>query len=136
MADAHAPLSPKADKVIAALLSEQSIEDAALKSGVASRSIHRWLATDEAFKQAYRHAKRRVVEQAQSRLQRASGRAVSALIGVLDDELAPAAVKVSAAKIILDMSVKAIELDDLETRIEALEAAQKVSLNGTHATRY
>ena len=41
------------------------------------------------------------------------------------DTEAPANAKVSAAKTILETAVKAVELEDLEVRIVALEAAQK-----------
>ena len=40
---------------------------------------------------------------------------------------APASAKVSAAKTILDTAVKAIELEDLEQRIVALETQQGIT---------
>jgi ribosomal protein L3 len=116
--------------VISALLTEQSIEDAAVKAGVGSRSIHRWLREDAAFQAAYNQAKREVVRQAQSQLQRGAGKAVAALIEVLDDPLVQASAKVSAARTILEYAVRAVELDDLDTRVQALERVQLVSRNG------
>lgn len=135
MADAHATLSPRAEKVIAALLSEQSIEDAAHISGIGARTIHRWLREDDAFQYAYRRARRKVVEQAQAQIQKATGRAVATLLAVMDDELAPPGAKVSAARTILEHAIRAVEIDDLTARIEALEALQEVSLNDVHQAR-
>ena len=118
---------------IGALLTEASIEEAAHKAGVGSRSIYRWLREDEAFQAAYNRAKREVVRQAQTRLQQATGKAVAALIAVIDDPLVQASARVSAAKAILEYAIRAVEIDDLEARIQALEQVQKVSHNGASA---
>lgn len=67
-------------------------------------------------------ARRQVVAQAQ--LQRATGKAVMTLIAVMDDPEAPHAAKVTAARTILEQAIRAIELDDLEARIQALEQAR------------
>jgi hypothetical protein len=75
-----------------------------------------------AFREAYRRARREAVEQARARLQQASGEAVEALREVMDDETAPHASRVSAAKIVLDMSLKETYAEELEERFAALEA--------------
>jgi hypothetical protein len=51
---------------------------------------------------------------------------VDALLDVLDSEyapVAPAAVRVSAAKVIIEYALRFRELDELESRIAALENA-------------
>ena len=58
-------------------------------------------------------------------VQQATGEAVATLRQVMQTADAPASAKVSAAKTILETAVKAVELEDLEARIVALEAAQK-----------
>src|SRR5215471_1521224 len=133
MAGTPSARASRAERAIGALLTEQSIEDAAVKAGVGSRTIHRWLREDEAFQAAYNRAKREVVRQAQTRLQQATGKAVAALIAVIDDPLVQASAKVSAAKAILEYAIRAVEIDDLEARIQALEQVQKLSLNGASA---
>jgi len=63
-----------------------------------------------------------VVQQAIVQVQHATGTAVQTLLAVMQDANAPASAKVSAAKTILETAVKAVELEDLEVRIAALEA--------------
>jgi hypothetical protein len=41
---------------------------------------------------------------------------------IMQDSTAPASARVSAAKTVLDTAVKAVELEDLEQRLAALEA--------------
>jgi hypothetical protein len=135
MTDPHTTLTPRAERVIGALLVEQTLEQAALKTGVSARTIYRWLAEDEEFQRAYRLAKRRVVEQAQVQLQKATGQAVKTLLEVMLDPIAQPSSKVAAARTVLEYAIKAVEIDDLEARIEALERVSKIGRNGASADR-
>jgi molybdenum-dependent DNA-binding transcriptional regulator ModE len=119
----HVGLSRKQDELIAALLTAGSIEEAAQHVGLGYRTVHRWLREDGDFQDAYRQARRQVVAQAQAQLQRATGKAVATLVAVMEDAETPAAAKVTAARTILEQAIRAIELDDLEARIQALEQA-------------
>jgi DNA-binding MurR/RpiR family transcriptional regulator len=110
------------EKAIAALLVQPSIEGAAKSAGISEATLLRWL-KDEAFKTSYRDARREVVSQAVTQLQSACGKAVKTLCDIAEDKDAPASSRVSAARAILDTSIKAVELEDLAQRIEALEAA-------------
>ena len=69
----------------------------------------------------YREARRAVVQHAITRVQHATGEAVETLRAVMQDTTAPASAKVSAARAILETAVKAVELEDLEARMAALE---------------
>jgi hypothetical protein len=71
----------------------------------------------------YWDAKRLVVEQAVTNLQRACGKAVETLLAIMQDADNPATARVSCAKAILDTAIKAVEIDDLASRIERLEEA-------------
>jgi hypothetical protein len=106
--------------MIAALLTCDSITAAAASGGVAEVTVHRWL-KDPSFQQASREARRQVVQQAIVQVQHATGTAVQTLVAVMQDAEASASARVSAAKTILDTAVKAVELEDLEARITALE---------------
>src|SRR5262245_5082366 len=117
-------LSRKQDQIITALVSCASIAEAAGQCGLAEVTVRRWLKQD-AFQQAYRDARQQVVQQAIVQVQQATGEAVATLRQVMQAAEAPASAKVSAAKTILETAVKAVELEDLEARIAALEAAQK-----------
>ena len=121
MATPDAKLTPKQELLIAALLSSPTIQDAAKTAGVSETSAHRWLRTDEGFTAAYLKARREAVGQAIARLQQLSSGAVAVLAQVASDKQAPASARVAAASKILDTAIKAVELEDLEARIAALE---------------
>ena len=111
-------LQPKQLKAITSLLSHPTMREAAKDCGISETTLWRWL-NDEAFQAAYRKARRQVVEQAMSELQAACSDAVATLRRNL--KCGAANVEVSAAKTILDQAVKAIELTDMEERLEQLE---------------
>jgi hypothetical protein len=113
-------LSRKQEHTIAALLDCDSIAAAAAQAGIAEGTVYRWL-KDAAFEEAYRKARGQVVRHSIIKLQRATGRAVETLVAVMEDEDVTASARVSAAKAVLEMAIKGVELDDLEARITALE---------------
>jgi hypothetical protein len=126
MATKNDELTHKQHKALAALLSEPTVTAAAAKCGIGERTVHTWLHDVPAFAAAYTAARHDAVGQAVGRLQHATGIAVDALIDVLDSEyapIAPAAVRVSAAKVIIEYALRFRELDELESRIAALENA-------------
>jgi DNA-binding MurR/RpiR family transcriptional regulator len=116
-------LSRKQELAIAALLTCRAITDAAHQCGIGEVTLHRWL-KDAGFQTAYREARRAVVQQAITQVQRATGEAVETLRNVMQDPEAPASARVSAARVVLETAVKAVELEDLEARILALETQQ------------
>ena len=116
----HGALTPKQQKALAALLTEPTILAAAAKVGVNERTLHRWL-EEPAFAVAYRTARREAVRQAVARLQQVSTHAVTVLVTVMASKDTPPATRVAAAKTVLETAIKAVELEDLAARIEALE---------------
>jgi hypothetical protein len=111
-------LDRKQEALIAALLTEPTHAAAAARTGVGEATLHRWLRRP-AFRDAYRAARRRVLEAALSRLQQSAGKAVEALERNL--ACGNPAHEVRAALGILDQAVKAAELLDLAERLEELE---------------
>jgi len=124
MATANGALTPKQHKALAALLSETTVTAAAAAANIGERTLHTWL-HEPAFADAYTALRHEAVGLAVGRLQHATGIAVDALIDVLDTEYtpAPAAVRVSAAKVIIEYAIRFRELDELERRIAQLEQA-------------
>jgi DNA-binding transcriptional MerR regulator len=114
-------LSRKQDQAITALVTCPSITEAAAQCGLAEVTLRRWLKQD-GFQAAYREARRAVVQHAITQVQRATAEAVKTLRAVMQNTEAPASARVSAAKAIIETAVKAVELEDLEARIAALEA--------------
>ena len=119
-----AQLSAKQEKTLAALLASPTIADAAAAAGVGVRTVHTWL-TDPVFEAAYRTARRDAVQQATARLQQASTDAVSTLVDLLQS--ARPAIQLAAARSILELAIKNVELDDFAARLAALEAQHEAN---------
>jgi hypothetical protein len=114
-------LSRKEETAISALLTQGTLAEAASLAGIGEATLRRWLQRDD-FRTAYRRARRETVSQAVAHLQRVSGEAVETLRVIMNDDQKPSSVRVTAARVILEISIKAVELEDLEVRIAALEA--------------
>ncbi len=113
-------MNAKKEKLLAALLVSPTIEKAAKIAGISEATALRWM-KDAEFSAAYRDARREVVSHALSGLQGACGDAVATLRAVACDSTGPASSRVSAAKAILETSIRAVEIDDLAARVEMLE---------------
>jgi hypothetical protein len=129
MADnqANDKLSAKQHRAISGLLSEPSIRQAAKVADVPEKTLYNWLKRSD-FATAYRTARRDSVQQATARLQYASSAAVSVLCQLMVKETVHASIRLSAAKTILELSIKTLEIDDLAARLEALEKAHEQKL--------
>ena|ERR1700720_908834 len=110
----------KKDEAIVALLSQRNVEEAARAVGIAPNTLRRWLKQPE-FDAAYQEAKREAFSQSIARLQGASSAASSTLIKLMLDVSTPAATRVRAADSILDRAGKAMETEDIQARLTALE---------------
>jgi hypothetical protein len=123
MAD-NGRLTARQEKALLALLTESSIREAATASQVGERTLYAWL-KEPVFAEAYRQARKEAVSRALGRLQQVAAAAVDTLHAVTTDTEAPAPARVNAAKIILELAVKAVELEDLEQRLSAVEALSR-----------
>ncbi len=110
----------KQEDAIVALLTNRTIEDAARAVGVSTKTLLRWQ-KEPAFDATYRAAKRTAFAQSIARLHHLSSAAVSTLGKVMLDAATPPATKVRAADSIPDHTAKAIEIEDIEARVAALE---------------
>lgn len=117
-------LSRNQELAIAALLSNPSIPGAASAAGISERSLYRWLA-DDGFQKDYKKARRKVVQQAITQIQASISAAVQTLKEIMKNPEAPASSRVSAAKTLIEMGLKATEFEQLEERIEELEKIVK-----------
>ena len=113
-------IEQKQERAISAMLQADSLRAAAKEAGISEATLHRWLKNED-FQTAYRAAKREVVNFAICRLQRSSGKAVETLETIMKGAGNPPTARVSAAKIVLEMALKGIEVEDLERRIVDLE---------------
>ena len=113
-------LTPKQERALVALLDCGEIKGAAKVAGVGEVTLWRWLQLP-AFQSRYREARRQLVETAIALLQSDCTIAVRVLREVAEDKQAPASSRVAAAKTIIEQSIGAIELMDLQDRVEMLE---------------
>ena len=112
----------KKEEAIAALLTQRNIEEAAKAAGIGANTLLRWLKVPE-FQTAYREARRAAFGQAVARLQQGTSAAATTLLKTMIDPVTPASVRVRAAEAIFNHAAKAIEIEDIEARVVALEAA-------------
>jgi type II secretory pathway component GspD/PulD (secretin) len=124
-------LTRNQDRALSALMSLPTLALVAAQVGVTERTLHRWINDDSAFKAEYLKLRREIVGNSVLQLQKASNNAVNCLISTMNDLDNPASARVSAAVKILELSLKAIETDDLESRITVLEQRWE-SRNGHH----
>ncbi len=122
MAGEGSKLTPKQEQAVLALMTNQGVENAARAAGIGARTLYRWL-QEPLFDQAYRKARRAAFGQSAARLQQATGVAVSAILKVMVDQQTPASARLRAAELVLTHGAKAIEIEDIEARVTALEAA-------------
>jgi hypothetical protein len=121
-----AKFSRKMEEAIAALLTQQNLEEAAHTAGIGTATLLRWQKLPE-FQAAYRVARRSAHAQSIARLQQATSAAVSTLLKVMVDPGTPPSTKVRAADSVLDHSAKAIELEDIDVRVAELERAAELA---------
>jgi transposase-like protein len=124
MATPGSKFTRKKEEAIAALLSQRNIEEAAKSVGIGTQTLLRWLKIPE-FETAYREARRASFAQSTARLQQATSAAVSTLLKIMVDTSSPAATRVRAADSVLNHALQAIEIEDIEIRVAALERAEE-----------
>jgi len=116
----------KMEAAIAALLTQRNVEEAARTAGISTPTLLRWMKEPE-FQAAYREARRMAYSQAVAKLQQGATAAATTLLKVMLDQATPASVRVRAAECIMNHSSKAIEIEDVEARVEELERAAETS---------
>ena len=120
-ADFDGKLTPIQERAVVSLLSHATMRTAAKAVGVDEATLWRWL-QDKDFHAAYMTARRETVKHAIARLQQISSEAVNILREVMKDKTAKGSERVSAAKAIIEYSMKAVEIEDLAQRVEELES--------------
>lgn len=113
-------LNIRQERFLKALLESQSIEEACKNANINRTTGYKYL-KDPDFMLEYRKLRREAMQQVTARLQKVSEEAVNVLHEVmLNKENTPNA-RVQAAKNVLEISYRSLELDDIQERIERLE---------------
>ena len=124
-------MSRKQEQAIINMLIFPTISEAAKQTGISEVTLWRWLQLSD-FADKYRAAKRQAVSQAIARLQQATVMAVDTLTDVMQSVEAKDSSKVTAAKVVLEMAFKAVEVEDLAAKVEELEQLIQERLEGQH----
>jgi hypothetical protein len=109
--------------ILLALACGATVEAAASKAGVSQTTVYRRL-QQPAFKEKLQKTRAEMVERTTGMLTAAAGEAVKTLLS-LQKENVQAAVRLGAAKAILEIGMRLREVSELEDRIAALEAQLK-----------
>jgi hypothetical protein len=118
-------LDRRQEMAIIALLNEPTIRKASELARVCEATMRRWLKQD-AFKRAYREARREAFAHAIAMTQKYAPLAVQSLAKILADEKVTASSRVQAATALLKFARESVEIDELVERVERLENAADV----------
>ena len=118
-------MTGKQRKALAALLTAPTMRAAAAQASVSYATLRRWMGQDTAFREEYEAELTQLVQAATTQARQGMGEAVQTLREIVTDADSPGAVRVQAARAILDSGVKLIELSDILRRLEALEHVGK-----------
>lgn len=113
-------MTPKQQKALLALLTNPTKEKAAAAAGITSKTLRSYLA-DPAFQAEYKKAFSGLVEDAARQAQQAITPALSTLRDIVEDGGKSAQARISAARSILEYSMKLTETTDILTRLDELE---------------
>jgi hypothetical protein len=115
-------LTTRQHQCLDALLSHPTIAHASKQVGVNERTVRRWLRDDADFKRAYLEARRAITYQAICVCQQYASHAAALLIKIASDEAQPGGARMAALTKVLDYAKEGLVSEDMQQRIEALEA--------------
>jgi hypothetical protein len=108
------------EQAVAALLEGGTLAEVALKSGITRRTLQRWL-SEPGFLADYSTAKNSLLDGTINRLRSIGLDGVEALRRVAVNKDAPASATVSAGRGILEVLLRAVEVQDFGARLTELE---------------
>lgn len=114
-------MTPKKQKALLALLTNPTKEKAAAAAGITPKTLRGYLADPE-FQAEYKKAFSGMVEDAVRQSQQSLEPALSTLREIVEDNGLDAQPRISAARSILEYSLKLTEQNDILSKLEALEA--------------
>ena len=100
------------------MLAAPSIEEGCKRARISKAAVYEWL-KDEAFRQELKRQRAAAIEQALDSLKANLTKATETLVKHLDSEREN--ISIRAAESIIEFAQKALEHEELERRIEALE---------------
>ena len=111
----------KRELLLAALLINPTVREAATAVGVPETTAYNWLRKPD-FAEEYKQRKRQAVSEASDYIQSRISEATQIINEIMNDTDTPSQVRLNAARSIIEYGYKIIEQRDIVTRIEELEA--------------
>jgi hypothetical protein len=111
-------LTARQTRVIPYLLAAPSLEDGCKRARVSKVTVYAWL-KQENFRQKLKHQQDEIIERALDILKVNISKATETLVKLLDSD--KEGIQARAAEDIIEFAQKALEHEELEKRIEALE---------------
>jgi hypothetical protein len=112
----------KRELMLCALLAKPTIREASETSGVPERTLYTWLRRSD-FKAEYDRRRGQLIQSAWSALHGKLSDAVDVVAELMEDPGAPPQVRLSAARAVIEYSLKSTDQLDILRRLEILEAA-------------
>lgn len=110
------------EKALSALLTSDTKTEAAKKAGISDRTLRTYL-SDPVFKAEYQRRKKKLLTDATHQMQQSMKIAVTTLRGIIQSKGSKDSDRITAAKLILEYSLRYTEISDILSRIEDLENA-------------
>ena len=120
-------LTARQTRVIPYLLGAPSIEEGCKRAGVSKVTVYDWL-KQENFRQELKRQRDELIERALDSLKANVSRATETLVTLLTSKSEP--IRARAAEDIIEFAQKAIEHEELEKRVQALE--ERLVQGGNH----
>jgi hypothetical protein len=121
-------LTDRQRRVIPYLLSSPSTEEACRRARINKTTVYEWL-KDDGFRQELKRQRDAIIDRALDSLKANIAKATETLVKHLDSERE--SISIRAAESIIEFAQKALEHEELERRIEALEA-RLIQQGGNH----
>ena len=115
-------LTERQQRVIPHLLASPSTEEACRRAKINKTTVYEWL-KEETFRQELKRQRDAVIERALDNLKANISKATETLVKLLDSDKEP--IQARAAEDIIEFTQKALEHEELEKRIDALEESIK-----------
>ena len=120
---------PRTEQVLSALLQGRSIKEAAADVGIGYHTLRGWLKSDW-FRSEYEEAKRLLLDDTVNKLRNAGSEGVATLREVAGDKGKAPAARVTAARALLEVLLRAVETQDLAGRLREVE--NRLGINSDH----
>lgn len=114
------PLTPGQSRALDALLAHETQREAATAANVSERSLRRWL-SQATFKAELARRGREALAMATLRLKRGALASARSLCAMAEGEVEASGARVAAARAVVELSIRAAEIEDVAGRLDELE---------------